>query len=87
MDDARTKLDRIALPSARAAAERQVCADLHKSIKSRIPRFSLDRGFEFRHTVGRGERQCFLQSVVIASLLQRAGIPAGVAMVFATKRG
>lgn len=87
MDKARSRLARINDVQARADAERQVCADLHRSIKKRIPKFSLDRGFEFYNTVSQGERQCFLQSVVIASLLQRAGVPAGVAMVFRNEKG
>ena len=34
-----------------------------------------------------GQRQCFLQSVLIAGLLQRMGISAGVAMVYRNPRG
>lgn len=80
-------LERIADPARRAEAERGVCATMHRRVKLAIPRFSLDRGFEFRHTMERGERQCLLQSVLIASLLQGAGIDAGVVMVFRNPKG
>ena len=56
--------------------------ELHRLIKKTITKFSLDRGFEFFYTVSKGERQCFLQSILIAGILQRAGLDAGVAMVY-----
>jgi hypothetical protein len=87
MDVLKTELARLTDPSVRAGAERTVCEDLHKALKRQIPRFSLDRGFEFSNTVRYGERQCFLQSVVIAALLQRAGITAGVVMVSRNEKG
>lgn len=87
MDAAKPKLAAIKDPQARAQAEIQLCADLHHAIKKQIPKFSLDRGFEFSNTVKLGERQCYLQSVTIAALLQRAGIPAGVAMVSRNEKG
>lgn len=87
MDAAKIRLNAITDTKARAVGERDLCANLHKAIKKQIPRFSLDRGFEFANTVKFGERQCYLQSVVIASLLQRAGVPAGVAMVSRNEKG
>jgi len=69
------------VPSQRAAREMQFAAWLHTAIKTIIPHFSLDRGFEFTNVVVHGERQCFLQSVLIAGLLQSAGLKAGVVMV------
>ncbi len=87
MDAAKVRLDAITDLKARADKERVLCTSLHKSLKKQIPRFSLDRGFEFSNTVKLGERQCFLQSVVIASLLQRAGVAAGVAMVWRNEKG
>jgi hypothetical protein len=72
---------------ARVGAERAWVATLHKTVKRTIPRFDLQRGYEFAYTVRRGERQCFLQSVLIAALLQETGIPAGVAMVARNTRG
>jgi hypothetical protein len=60
---------------------------LHRMVKSTIPRFSLDRGFEFCSVVRYGERQCFLQAVLIAGLLQRSGVRAGVAMVYRNLHG
>ncbi|RYG37923.1 tetratricopeptide repeat protein [bacterium] len=62
-------------------------AKLHEAIKKAIPKFSLERGFEFRQTVSRGERQCFLQSVLLAGLMQRSGFDAGVAMVWKNDKG
>ncbi len=60
-----------------------VCADLHRVIKKTIPKFSLDRGYEFANTQKLGERQCLLQSVLIAGILQSAGLKAGMVMVWA----
>jgi hypothetical protein len=68
-------------PAQRAAAETELGGWLHKMVKKTIPRFSLDRGFEFTNVVRYGERQCFLQAVLIAGLLQAAGADAGVEMV------
>src|SRR5262249_37901085 len=68
-------------PSRRAAEITKTGAWVHKLIKSMIPRFSLDRGFEFKNVVHYGERQCFLQSVLVAGLMQSMGVDAGVAMV------
>ncbi|RYG46634.1 hypothetical protein EON79_09600, partial [bacterium] len=66
---------------------KEMSAKLHEAIKKAIPKFSLDRGFEFRETVSRGERQCFLQSVLLAGLMQRSGFDAGVAMVWKNDKG
>ncbi|HEV8338934.1 MAG TPA: hypothetical protein VGR25_04665 [bacterium] len=60
---------------------------LHRAVKAMIPHFSLDRGFEFTNTVRLGERQCLLQSVLIAGLLQAVDIDAGVYMVWKNERG
>src|SRR5574341_391219 len=54
----------------------------YRLIKATIPHFSLARGYEFVWTVQFGERQCLLQSVLMAGLLQAAGADAGVAMVW-----
>lgn len=62
--------------------EMAFAAWLHKLVKNVIPKFSLDRGFEFTNVVKLGERQCFLQSTLIAGMLQKAGIDAGVVMVY-----
>jgi hypothetical protein len=71
----------------KAKAQMQLGAKLHKKIKKIVPRFNLDRGFEFHYTVSRGERQCYLQAVLIAALLQEAGQNAGVAMVSKNHHG
>ncbi len=72
---------------ARIKLEIETGAWLHRTIKTLIPTFSLDRGFEFSYTVSRGERQCLLQSVLIAGMLQRAGVNAGLAMVWRNPTG
>lgn len=59
----------------------------HTFIKKAIPKFSLERGFEFASAVQTGERQCLLQSVIIASLLQRVGLDAGAVMVWKNDKG
>jgi hypothetical protein len=80
-------LSRVSEAERRAEAEQNICAKLHRIVKKVIPRFSLDRGFEFRNVVRLGERQCFLQAVLIAGLLQRMGIDAGVVMVYRNPHG
>ncbi len=74
-------------PAERAGRETSAGNWLHGVIKTLIPRFSLERGFEFAYTVKNGERQCLLQSVLIAGLLQRMGIDAGVYMVWRNPGG
>lgn len=77
----KTELAQISDPARRTAATLELSNWLHRMVKTTIPRFSLDRGFEFRYVVQKGERQCFLQSVLVSGLLQRMGVDAGVAMV------
>jgi len=71
----------------KAEAEIALGARLHKLVKAIIPKFSLDRGFEFYNTEKLGERQCFLQSVLIVGLLQDIGVSAGTVMVYKNNRG
>ncbi len=59
----------------------------HAFIKRALPRFSLERGFEFASAATTGERQCLLQSVILAGLLQRAGLDAGLVMVWNSQAG
>lgn len=73
--------------SRRTQLQRDTAAWLHTAVKAMIPKFSLDRGFEFANTVRLGERQCLLQSVLIAALLQRLGMDAGAAMVWRNEKG
>ncbi len=54
----------------------------HTFIKKIIPKFSLERGYEFAAAVKTGERQCLLQSTLIAALLQKMGLDAGEVMVW-----
>lgn len=67
---------------ARAAGEQ-----VWKRIKKTITKFSLDRGFEFVNVTTTNERQCYLQSIIVAGELQKAGYNAGVAMVWANPKG
>lgn len=66
---------------------REAGAQVWKRIKKTITKFSLDRGFEFANVVATNERQCYLQSIIVAGGLQRAGYKAGVAMVWSNPKG
>ena len=70
-----------------AADARDAGAQVWKRIKKTITKFSLDRGFEFTNAVTTNERQCYLQSIIVAGELQRAGYDAGVAMVWSNPKG
>lgn len=72
---------------AKSKLELETAAWLHRMVKVTIPKFSLERGFEFVHTVGLGERQCLLQSILIAGLLQEMGVQAGSVMVWKNDAG
>lgn len=87
VDSVAQKLRTSKSESAKIQAEIELGRDLHRFIKKSIPKFSLDRGFEFYQTTRLGERQCFLQAVLIASLMQRAKVDAGVVMVYSNERG
>jgi len=76
------RIQAIKNPSTRAAEELKLGAYLHSVIKKTIRKFSLDRGFEFHAVERLGERQCLLQAVLIAGLLQQMGAKAGVVMVY-----
>jgi hypothetical protein len=84
---ARADLNTIGDPARKAAVEKELGIWLHRTVKRTIPGYNLDRGFEFFHAARGGERQCFLQSVLIASLLQSMGVDAGIAMVYRNRRG
>jgi hypothetical protein len=64
------------------ALQLSTCSWLHRLVKKSIPKFSLDRGFEFHNVVRYGERQCLLQSILIAGLAQKMGLDAGMVMVW-----
>ncbi len=87
IEKTRAHIDSLEEPDQRAAVAGLIAAELHKSVKKGIPKFSLDRGFEFTNTVKLGERQCFLQSIVIAALLQALDLDAGVVMVSGNEKG
>lgn len=81
MDGKRAALDAAATPRQRAQAEMALAATLHHWIKTSMPSFSLQEGFEFANVAKHRERQCLLQSVLLAALLQEANVDAGVVMV------
>jgi hypothetical protein len=87
LDAERTRLDEINGVSAQTKQEKQFAAWAHKTVKQAIPHFSLERGFEFYNMVHGGQRQCYSQSILIAGMLQRVGIPAGVVMVWKSLNG
>jgi len=74
-------------PTGTAENARDAGAAVWKRIKKTITKFSLDRGFEFVNAVTTNERQCMLQSVIVAGELQRAGYNAGIAMVWSNPKG
>jgi len=71
----------------RRSAEADAARHIHAFVKKTIPKFSLDRGFEFFYTERNGERQCFLQSVIVIAMMQEIGLRAGLAMVNANEKG
>lgn len=71
----------------RSLLEKQTGAYLHKLVKKTIPKFSLDRGFEFYDVIQRGERQCYLQSTLVSGMMQAAGMKAGVVMIARNDHG
>ena len=74
-------------PTGTAEDARDAGATVWKRIKKTITKFSLDRGFEFANAVTTNERQCYLQSIIVAGELQKAGYDAGVAMVWSNPKG
>lgn len=83
----RAQLAAARTPAARDALARETAVWAHGFLKTAVPKFSLERGFEFASIPRTGERQCLLQSVIIAGLLQRAGLPAGLVMVWKSMSG
>ncbi len=80
--DEKKKIDALTSPDDKAAEEIRLGGQIHHIVKKVIPKFSLQHGFEFYQATDLGERQCFLQSVLVCGLLQKAGIDAGVVMVY-----
>ena len=81
------RLRSAAAKAQRAKAEVDLCRRLHRFVKAAIPRFSLDRGYEFSNVVRYGERQCLLQATLLAGVLQACGVDCGVAMVYRNPQG
>ncbi|MFC5847685.1 hypothetical protein [Deinococcus petrolearius] len=82
---------RAELRAAKGAEKDRLARDTatwaHTFIKKVVPKFSLERGYEFASIPKTGERQCLLQSTIIAGLLQRAGLDAGLVMVWKSQSG
>jgi hypothetical protein len=74
-------------PDGTAEGARKAGEAVWHRIKKTITKFSLDRGFEFVNAVTTNERQCMMQSVIVAGELQRAGYDAGIAMVWSNPKG
>lgn len=87
LEERRQALASIADPAQKAQLQRELAAWAHRLVTTLLPHVSLDRGFEFFNAARHGERHPFLQSVLIAALLQQAGVDAGVAMVYRNPRG
>lgn len=83
----RAQLEATKTPAEKDALARDTAAWAHRFIKKVVPKFSLERGFEFASIVRTGERQCLLQSTIIAGLLQKAGLDAGLVMVWKSMSG
>lgn len=56
-------------------------------VKTLLPRFSLEEGYEFAYAAMRGERQCLLQATLVQGLLESMGFPSGVYMVWKNPEG
>jgi tetratricopeptide (TPR) repeat protein len=78
----RARIQAIKDPAKRSEAEQELGGNIHHFIKKVIPKFSLQNGFEFYKAKDLGQRQCFLQSVLVSGLLQKAGVNSGVVMVY-----
>jgi len=87
LDAKKDQFARITDPSFKSENEIAFSAWVHRMVKTVIPKFSLERGFEFCDVIKFGERQCFLQSALIAGILQYVGFDAGVIMVYRNPKG
>ena len=87
MDSIGRDYARAKTPQQKTKMELKTGAFVHAMIKKSIPKFSLDRGFEFALAQQKGERQCYLQAILVSGLLQRAGMNVGVVMVSKSDKG
>lgn len=78
---------RLATATDKNETERLLGEEMHGIIKKTIRKFSLDRGYEFANVPILNERQCLLQATLIASMLQAAGVNAGLVMVWSNEQG
>lgn len=68
-------------------SDKELAAWTHRFIKTVIPKFSLQKGFEVEEAIDHGYRQCLLQSVLVSSILEDGGARSGLAMVFLNPEG
>ena len=87
MDSIGEDYDKAKTARQKAQMERLTAAFVHRMVKTAIPKFSLDRGFEFAEAMQRGERQCYLQAILVSGLMQRAHMNASVVMVSKSDKG
>lgn len=87
LDAERSRLRAIADPGVKAKAQERVGAWVFRTVKKAVPHFSLQNGYEFYNMAEHGQRQCLAQSVLAAGMLQRAGVPAGIVMVWKSNKG
>ena len=83
----RAALEQTKDPEERARKEMALGVWLHAMVKSALPNYDLNRGFELAYAAQRQERQCLLQSILISSLLQAMGVDAGTAMIYQNREG
>ncbi len=76
-----------ALRRERAEGGLEAARFAFRLVKRLLPRFSLEEGYEFAYAALKGERQCLLQGVLVQGLLEEAGYPAGVYMVWKNPEG
>ena len=65
----------------RTSLEIALAKELHSWIKKSLPRYSLVKGFELTNASLHSQRQCFLQAVLLNSILHGNKVKAAIAMV------
>lgn len=84
---ARQTKARLMKTTNRSEIQRLAAVQVFRIVKKSLPTFDLDKGYEFTNAAENGQRQCLLQSVLIASTLQQAGLDAGCVMVWSNEKG
>lgn len=65
----------------RARKQHALAAWLHATVKKALPNYDLEHGFELAYAARDRQRQCLMGSLLISSLLQAAGVDAGMMMM------